>query len=312
MSKNCKKYTSVGGQAIIEGVMMRGPEELAIAVRKSDGEIVLKKEPVPKTPKNSFKKWPIVRGVFALFGSMILGVKALTYSAEIFDDGAGTYEQSKFEKWIEEKMGDKADDILIGLSVVMAIGLALLLFMILPTFIINFLKRYITEPLVLSGLEGVLKMVLFVGYITLISKMKDVRRVFEYHGAEHKTIHCFESGKELTVENARAFTTLHPRCGTSFLLIVMVISIITFSFIGWTSVWMRVALKLLLLPAVAGFSYEVIKWAGQHDNWFVDVVSYPGLMLQKLTTREPDDEQLEVAIAAMKEVLTDDVWEESC
>ncbi len=243
---------------------------------------------------------------------MILGVKALTYSAEIYDDGSEEYEKSKFEEWIEAKMGDKADDILIGFSVVTAIGLAVLLFMILPTFVINFLKRHISEPLALSGLEGVLKIGLFIGYISLIAKMKDVRRVFEYHGAEHKVIHCFESGQELTVENARKFTTLHPRCGTSFLLIVMVISIIMFSFVGWTSVFVRVGLKLLLLPLVAGLSFEIIKWAGRHDNMLVNMVSYPGLMLQKLTTREPDDQQLEVAIVAMKEVLAGDVWEESC
>lgn len=311
MSKNNTKYTSVGGQAIIEGVMMRGKKDIAIAVRKGSGEIIIKKEAIKVSKVSSIIKLPIIRGVYALFSSMIIGVKALTYSAEVFDDGI-EYEKGKVEKWIEKNMGDKADDILIGLSVFMALGLAVLLFMILPTFLINFLKRFISEPLALSGLEGLLKITLFIAYITLISQMKDIRRVFEYHGAEHKVIHCFESGQELTVENAREFTTLHPRCGTSFLLIVMVISIITFSFIGWTSVFMRVGLKLLFLPAVAGVSYEIIRWAGKHDNMLVNIVSYPGLMLQKLTTREPDDAQLEVAIAAVKEVLTEELCEESC
>lgn len=297
---------SVGGQALIEGVMMKGPDELAIAVRKADGEIVVKKEPVSKIEKSKLYKIPIFRGVIAFFNSMITGVRAITYSAEFFEEGNLQEEKSKFEKWLEEKFGDKADDIITYFSVALALAMALLIFMFIPTFLINFLKNIFTNQLILSGFEGTLKILMFIAYIIIISRMKEIRRVFEYHGAEHKVIYCYESGKPLTPENAREFTTLHPRCGTSFLLFVMVISIILFSFIGWESPVERIITKLILLPLVAGISYEIIKFAGKSKSKIVCILSYPGMMLQKLTTNEPDDSQLEVAIAALKSILEKD------
>lgn len=298
--------SSVGGQALIEGVMMKSPDEIAMAVRKSDGEIVVKKEPVSKIEKSPLYKIPIIRGVIAFFNSMVVGVRAITYSAEVFEEINTEEEKGKFEKWLDKKFGDKADDIITYFSVALAVVMALVIFMFIPTFLINFLKSIFTNQVVLSGFEGILKIFMFIGYIIIISRMKEIRRVFEYHGAEHKVIYCYESGKPLTVENAREFTTLHPRCGTSFLVFVMVISIVLFSFIGWESPVQRVLTKLVLLPLVAGISYEIIKIAGKSKSKLVGMLSYPGLMLQKLTTKEPDDSQLEVAIEALKNVIVED------
>ncbi len=297
---------SVGGQALIEGVMMKSLSDIAMAVRKSNGEIIVKKESVSKIEKSSIYKIPIIRGAIALINSMILGVRAITYSAEVFEEIDSDEEKSKFEKWLEEKFGDRADDIITYFSVALALAMSIVIFMFIPTLLINLLKNIFTNQLLLSGFEGVLKILMFIGYIILISKMKEIKRVFQYHGAEHKVIHCYESGKPLTVENARKFTTLHPRCGTSFLLIVMVLSILLFSFLGWESPVQRVVMKLMLLPLVAGVSYEVIKIAGKSKSKLVYAISYPGLMLQKLTTNEPDDKQLEVAIVALKSILVKD------
>ncbi|MCT4566242.1 MAG: DUF1385 domain-containing protein [Maledivibacter sp.] len=296
---------AVGGQALIEGVMMKSPHGIAMAVRKSDGEIVIKKEPIGKIEKSPLYKVPIIRGIIAFFNSMVVGVRAITYSAEVFEEIDSEVEKGKFEKWLEEKFGDKSDDIITYFSVALAIAMALVIFMFIPTFLINFLKTRFSNQVVLSGFEGILKIFMFIGYIILISRLKEIRRVFEYHGAEHKVIFCYESGKSLTPENAREFTTLHPRCGTSFLVFVMVISIVLFSFIGWESPVQRVLTKLVLLPLVAGISYEIIKIAGKSKSKLVGILSYPGLMLQKLTTKEPDDKQLEVAIEALKNVLVD-------
>jgi uncharacterized protein YqhQ len=301
-----KKYTSIGGQALIEGIMMRGPEDIAIAVRKPDGEIVLKKDPIKALPNLAFLKWPIIRGSVALVSSMVVGIKALTYSAEFFEvEGEGEGE-SKFEKWLYEKLGDKADNILVAISMIFAMIFAFGLFGVLPTVLTNFFKATIENRWALAAVEGVMKIVLFLSYILLISNMKDVKRVFQYHGAEHKTIFCFESGLPLTVENVRKQGRLHPRCGTSFILFVLVISIMIFSVISWNSLLMRVALKVILFPVVAGLSYELLKYAGKNDGPVIRALSYPGLMLQKLTTKEPDDGQIEVAIAAMKAVLKEE------
>ena len=297
---------SVGGQAVIEGVMMKGPKDIAIAVRKPDQEIVIKKEAIQGLSKSAISKLPILRGVVALVDSMILGVKSLTYSAEFFEDDEETEEKGKFEQWIDNRFGDKANDIMIYFSVFIAMALAILIFIISPTLVTSFLKRYITNPLGLNMVEGIFRITLFIGYVLLISQMKDIQRVFQYHGAEHKTIHCYESGQELTVENVRVFTTLHPRCGTSFMLIVMVISMILFTLIGWPNPWVRILSRFILMPVVAGISYEIIRWAGRSQSKLVSMISYPGLMLQKLTTGEPDDSQLEVAIAALQSVLVED------
>lgn len=296
-----KKYTSIGGQALIEGVMMRNGAKVAMAVRKSNGEIELKKE-THASKFSGIAKIPFLRGIAALVGSMAVGVKALTWSAEFFEDGEEEPE-SKFEIWMRDKFGKKADDILIAISMVFAVVMAFGLFGALPTLIISFTKRWISDPIVLSAMEGIMKIVMFVSYVAVISMMKDIRRVFQYHGAEHKVIYAFESGEELTVENARKFTRLHPRCGTSFLLIVLITSIIIFSFVSWTSPLARIGMKLVFFPLIAGLSFEIIKFTGKHDNALVNLITWPGLMVQKLTTKEPDDSQLEVAIASLKAVL---------
>lgn len=300
-----KKYTSVGGQAVIEGVMMRGIDTVAIAVRKPDGEIELKTDPIGKVSRMQWTKWPVFRGVFGFFDSLVVGMKALMFSAEFFKEIEDEEPKGKFELWIENKFGDKADQVMIWFSVLLSISFVVLFFMVLPVFVIGGLRPWIRSGVILSSLEGVMKLMLFVGYILLISRMKEIRRVFEYHGAEHKAIHCFESGEPLTVDNARKFTTLHPRCGTSFLLIVMIISILTFSLISWTSVWTRVMWKLILLPIVAGVSYEVLKWSSKKETWLTTAIKAPGMAMQKLTTREPDDKQLEVALEALKAAVGD-------
>ncbi len=307
-------YTRIGGQAVIEGVMMKGPTAIATAVRKSNGEIVVeKKELKASVSKNKILKLPIIRGVVAFISSMVTGVKCLMYSADQvdFEDEEG-YEESKFEKWLDEKFGDKISDIVIYFSVFISLIFSVGLFMILPNLIAGLFKNFTENTIILNIIEGAAKICIFLVYLILVSQMKDIKRVFEYHGAEHKTIAMYESGEELTVENARKFPRLHPRCGTSFLLIVMIISIIFFMAISWESVWQRLLYRLLLLPVVAGLSYEVITFTGKSKNRCIKWLTKPGLWLQKLTTREPDDSQIEVAIEALKNVLTgnkeDDKW----
>ncbi len=307
---NKEHKTSIGGSAVMEGVMMRGPKDIATAVRKPDGEIVLDKRPVSSiVTKLHLKKIPIVRGVFAFFDSMISSVRALMWSAEFFDID-GEESQSKFDKWLEDKFGDKIKDIVIYFSVFISLILSIGLFFILPNIITGFLSRFVNSNLLMTVLEGVLRMSIFLGYVLLVSQLEDIKRVFQYHGAEHKTIFCYEKGLDLTVENARSMPRLHPRCGTSFLVFVMIISIILFSFISWENFWIRLGLRLLLLPVVAGLSYEVIHWAGKSESKIVCIISRPGMWLQKITTREPDDSQLEVAIESMKAVLTGDKEED--
>lgn len=299
------QYTSIGGQALIEGVMMRGEKKIAIVVRKPDGELVTKVDPIKENFLTKFSKLPILRGIFAFIASMIIGIKALNYSAEFFDEGG--VEKTKFELWIDKKFGDNADKIYVFVSMIFALAITLLFFIVLPAFVSGGLNNFIHNKLVLSLLEGVFKFTLFITYIFAISKMKEVRRVFEYHGAEHKTIRCFEAKEELTPENAEKYSRLHPRCGTSFLLIVVVLSIIIFAFLGnFNAPLVRAGLKLLFMPLVAGLAYEVIRYAGKHDSKIVDIISWPGMMMQKLTTAEPDLEQLEVAIASLKAVLEEE------
>ena len=316
--ENCAVHmTSIGGQAVLEGVMMRGPKEIATAVRKSDGEIVIDKKPVSSiTQKFKFLKLPIIRGVVNFVESMVTGVKCLMFSADLYDvDGEEGYEPSKFEKWLDDKFGDKIKDIAIYGAVAVALVMGIGLFMLLPTVIVGFFKGLFpdgTNTVVLNLVEGLVRMAIFLIYLALVSQMKDIQRVFEYHGAEHKTIAAYEHGEELTPENAKKYSRLHPRCGTSFLLIVMVISIVFFSFLRWENVIERIIFRLLLLPVVAGVSYEIIKFAGRSKNRCVAILTKPGLWLQKLTTREPDESQIEVAIASLKAVLTenkeDDKW----
>ncbi len=303
--------TSIGGSAVMEGVMMRGPKEIATAVRKPDGEIEIDRRGVSSlVTKYHVNKIPIIRGVFAFFDSMISSIRALMWSAEFVDLEDDS--ESKFDKWLTEKFGDKVKDIVIYFSLFISVIFSVGLFFVLPHFITSLLENLIQSNLIKTLIEGVIRISIFLGYVLLASRMEDIRRVFQYHGAEHKTIFCYEAGLDLTVENARNMSRLHPRCGTSFLVYVMIISIILFSFVSWGNMWIRLGMKLLLLPVVAGISYEIIRWAGRSKNKIVCVISRPGMWLQKITTREPDDSQLEVAIESMKAVLTenkeDDKW----
>ena len=292
--------TSIGGQAIMEGIMMRGPKKTAIAVRLSDGRIHMKTQPTPKLSK--WGKMPIIRGVVNFVSSMVQGTKILMYSADILEENyPEEYQKDKFDIWVEEKLGkEKAWKILMAFSVLIAIVMAVGIFMLLPTVLVGLLSKLTDNIVVLNLAEGAMRIVIFVLYILLISKMEDIKKVFQYHGAEHKTIHCFENGVELTPENAQQFYTLHPRCGTSFLMFVMVIAVLVHALMGWPNVWLRIISRILVLPLIAGLSYELLKWAGRSDNVIVKTLSLPGIYLQKLTTKEPTNEQLEVAIAAMK------------
>ena len=307
MSKEIHK-TSIGGQAVMEGVMMRGPKSYAVAVRKPDGEIIVDTKELPNKKKNWFVKLPIVRGCINFVQSLVLGTKTLMYSAEFVD--MEEEQPSKFDKWLEDKLGDKIKDVVIYVSVILSLFLSVGLFILLPTWIVGFTKYFIESSILKSLVEGVVRILIFLIYLWAVSKMNEIKRVFQYHGAEHKTIACYEAGLELTVDNARTMSRLHPRCGTSFLLIVMVVSIIFFSFLRWDNVIIRSLTRIALLPVVAGISYEIIKFAGKHDNWLTRIIGFPGLCLQKITTNEPDDSQLEVAIASMKAVLTDNPEED--
>lgn len=297
--------TSIGGQAIMEGIMMRGPKRSAIAIRLPNGKIHMKTEPTPKGSK--WGKVPLIRGVINFVASLVQGTKTLMYSADILEANyPDDYQKDKFDIWVEEKLGkEKAWNILMILSVVLAIIMSVVIFMLLPTVVVGLLGKLTQNILVLNLAEGIARMLIFIIYIWVIAKMEDIKRVFQYHGAEHKTIHCFEKGLDLTPENAQSFYTLHPRCGTSFMVFVMIIAVLVHAFMGWPNVWVRVASRILVLPVIAGLSYELLKWAGRSSNPIVKVLSIPGLYVQKLTTNEPDFAQLEVAIAAVKAVLND-------
>lgn len=300
------KKTTIGGQALLEGLLMIGPQYRAIAVRKPDGEIVIDKK--PQKPKGKFSKIPIIRGAVNLFSQMVIGVKALMYSADFIelDDGEKAYEPSKFEQFLDRRFGNKVADIAIYFSVILSLVFSVCLFILLPNFIANFIpldRDTSTGVVILNLIEGAIRVGIFIGYLALVSLLKDMKRVWEYHGAEHKTIHCYEHGDELTVENVRKYTTKHPRCGTSLFFTIMIISILIFAFTGWHNVFLNALIRILLVPLVAGVSLEIIKFAVKHDNWLFKIFSAPGLMFQSFTTREPDDSQIEVAIAAFNEVL---------
>lgn len=314
-----KFKTMIGGQALIEGIMMMGPEKCATVVRTKDG-IQSKVEPRKPAKKFSVKKIPFVRGVFNFCASMKTGVSALMYSADLFaeDDGEAEQSQSKFDAWLEKKLSsEKAQNALITIAVVLGIALSVGLFIVVPSLIGSFINRWITDnELVRNLLEGAVRIAIFLAYMFLVSRMKDMKRVFSYHGAEHKTIRCYEAKLPLTVENVRAQTRLHPRCGTSFLFVVIIVSILVFSVASVLlrpitpefdsavlNALLRVALKLLLLPLVVGISYEFNRLVGRYDNWLTHALSAPGMWLQYLTTNEPDDSMIEVGIEALTLVL---------
>nr|WP_300091418.1 DUF1385 domain-containing protein [Sedimentibacter sp.] len=305
------KKTSIGGQALIEGIMMTGPDKIATAVRKPDGDIEVKESNINQIFKNKFFKLPLIRGSFVLIDSLVSGVKELMYSAEFYGDD---YEEDAFDKFLKKVFKDKADTAIIYASVIIALIFSVGVFILGPTLLTNLAKNVIHNTFLLNLTEGIIRVSLFVGYVYLVSKLEDIKRVFMYHGAEHKTIHCYEHKEELTVSNVRKYSTLHPRCGTSFMINVMLISIIVFSFFGWPNPFMRLVIRLAMLPLIAGISYELNKYVGrcEKENILTRMISYPGFLIQKITTKEPDDSMIEVAIEAMKRVIPangeDDTW----
>ncbi len=296
----CSFKTSVGGQALMEGIMMRGPEKMALAIRQPDGEIYTEVTPLKVRP---WQKWPFLRGIFNFADSLINGYKCLMKSADISMSDTDEFEETKFDKWVEKKFGEKGTNFIMAVAAIFGGMLAIVLFMVIPTALVGLLNHFVPLAGFKTLIEGVIKIAMLVGYMALVSRMKEIARVFAYHGAEHKTIACYEAGEELTVENVRKHTRLHPRCGTSFLLIVLVVSILMFSILPWTSTAWRIVLKLLLLPLVVGISYEIIKLCGRYSNVVTRAISAPGLWLQHITTNEPDDGMIECAIAAVLPVL---------
>ncbi len=318
----CEKFkTSIGGQALIEGILMRGPRKDAIVVRTSDGlktEITERKIRPPK----SFGTWPLIRGCVNFFDSQVTGVKALLTSADLSPDDVSVEQPSKFDIWLEEKLGnEKFQKAMVGFSVFLGLAMSVALFFLLPMVIGSLFYDLVHNTLLQNLLEGAIRIAIFIVYIFLISRMKEMKRVFSYHGAEHKTIRCYEAGLPLTVENVKNQTRLHPRCGTSFLLVVMVVSILVFSvatsllhtvfpqfseFQNLHGIWYRIlmiAIKLLLIPLVVSVTYEINRWAGRHDNWFTKILTAPGMWMQNFTTNEPDDDMIEVAISALQAVI---------
>ncbi|MCM1286368.1 MAG: DUF1385 domain-containing protein [Acetobacter sp.] len=307
--------TSVGGQALIEGVMMQGPKGIATAVRKTDGNILVEHHEFKHArDKSKFFALPIIRGIVGFVESMVLGYKMLMYSAEASGmEDLEDVEMNKFEKWLTDKLGDKFMNIIMLIATVLGFALAFLIFFYLPVLVFNRLNAWTNEALTAwqGTIEGVLKIVIFVVYIACVSRMKDIKRTFMYHGAEHKSIACYEAGMDLTVENVKKCSRFHPRCGTSFIFVMLIFSIVfstilskIFPDIAQIRVlWML--LKLAFIPLVMGVGYEFIKYAGRHDNLLVKILSAPGLWMQRLTTNEPDDEIIEVGIASLKAVITD-------
>ncbi len=296
--------TSVGGQALMEGIMMRGPQQICCAVRKPDGSIETKLEPTPH--HGVWSRIPLVRGAVSMVESLVMGYRYMMYSAQVSmgEDYDPQQEESAFEKWVGDHLGKKAEDMLLVAAAVVGGLFAILLFTVLPTVLVGGLDHLISLgrwPKVI--LEAVLKVGIFLSYMMAISHMKEIHRVFEYHGAEHKTIACYEAGDPLTVENVRKYTRFHPRCGTSFLILVVIVSVFLYSVLPWGSMGLRVLFKLLLLPVVMGISYELLKWCGRSDNWATRIIRAPGLLVQRLTGFEPDDSMIEVAIAAVTPVL---------
>lgn len=297
------KYSGIGGQAVIEGIMMMNREDYAVAVRKPDGEIEIKKDRYESiTKKAKILSLPFIRGVFRFADSMIVGMKTLTYSASFFEDDEDS-EPGKVEVFLDKVFGEKLESVIMSFVMVLSFVLAIGIFMILPLILANIFKQFITSDHVMAILEGVIRIVIFIAYIKLISRMEDIKRTFMYHGAEHKCINCIEHGHPLTVANVRESSKEHKRCGTSFILIVMVISILFFMVIRIDHIWLRMLSRIILIPVIAGVSYEILQLAGRSNSRFMDLVSRPGMWMQGLTTKEPDDQMIEVAIAATESVF---------
>ena len=302
-----KFKTLIGGQALIEGIMMQGPDKRAIVVRGPEG-LVTKVEPLKK--RTGILKWPLIRGVVSFGSSMVSGVKALMYSAEFFPEEEDA-QPSKFDQWLEKKFGsEKMEKAVISFSVFLGALFSIALFILLPTLLSGLFDRWIHNAVIRSLIEGVIRIAIFMGYMILVSRMKDMKRVFSYHGAEHKTIRCYEAQLPLTVENVRPQTRLHPRCGTSFLFVVVAISILLFALVSavlpMSGMLVRLLVRLALLPVVVAISYECNRFVGRHDNRLTRILSAPGMWFQHFTTNEPDDSMIEVAIEALKLVIPDE------
>ena len=304
------RYSGVGGQAVMEGVMMKNKDKYAVAVRKPNHEIEVKVSDCKSVIKNEkLRNLPIVRGVVNFIESLSLGMKTLMYSASFFEDEEDTAKKEKLSPEEKKKMEEKEEKLLMSGTVTFSIIFALLLFFALPYFLSGFFHKVITSETLIALIEGLIRLTIFVGYIALISLTPDIKRTFMYHGAEHKCINCIEHGMELNVENVRKSSRLHKRCGTSFLLIVMLISIVFFMFIRVDSKILQLLLRLLLIPVIAGVSYEFIRLAGRYENWFLNIFSKPGMWMQRLTTKEPNDEMIEVGIASVEAVFDWRSWQ---
>ena len=307
------KSSGIGGQAVMEGIMMRNGSEYSVAVRKENGEIEVKKETYKGVgSKCKLFRLPFIRGIFSFVDSLVLGMKSLNYSASLFmDDGEEEEEPGRFEKWLQKKFGDKAEKVIMDLTMVISIILAMGIFMVFPTWVSTLMKPLLGNGIWMALFEGVLRIAIFIAYVGLISLMPDIKRTYMYHGAEHKCINCIEHGMPLTVENVMKSSKEHKRCGTSFLLIVMVISILFFLVIRPETLWLRLVSRILLIPVIAGVSFEFLRLAGNSDNPVVNLLSKPGLMLQGLTTKEPDEKMAEVAICAVEAVFDWKAYEEA-
>ena len=307
------KSSGIGGQAVMEGIMMRNGSEYSVAVRKENGEIEVKKETYKGVgSKCKLFRLPFIRGIFSFVDSLVLGMKSLNYSASLFmEDGEEEEEPGRFEKWLQKKFGDKAEKVIMDLTMVISIILAMGIFMVFPTWISTLMKPLLGNGIWMALFEGVLRIAIFIAYVGLISLMPDIKRTYMYHGAEHKCINCIEHGMPLTVENVMKSSKEHKRCGTSFLLIVMVISILFFLVIRPETLWLRLVSRILLIPVIAGVSFEFLRLAGNSDNPVVNLLSKPGLMLQGLTTKEPDEKMAEVAICAVEAVFDWKAYEEA-
>ena len=298
------KYSGIGGQAVLEGIMMKNKDNYATAVRKPDGEIAIMKDTyVSMTEKVKLFSLPFVRGIFSFADSMILGMKTLTWSAGFIEGDEEEEEPGKLEQFLIDKLGEKLEGALMAAVMVFSVFMAIAIFMVLPLLIANVFRRFITSETVMAMIEGLIRIGIFIGYIKLISRMDDIKRTFMYHGSEHKCINCLENGLGLNVENVRKSSKEHKRCGTSFLLIVMVISILFFMVIRVDTIWLRIVSRIILIPVIAGVSYEVLRLAGTSNSKIMDIISRPGMWMQGLTTKEPDDSMIEVAIAAVEQVF---------
>lgn len=298
------KYSGIGGQAVLEGIMMMNGRNYAVAVRKPDGDIEVKKDTYESiTDKSPVLRIPFIRGFFRFLDSMIIGMKTLTFSASFFEDDEEDYEPGKFEAFLDRVFGEKLEKVIMAVVMAFSFVAAIGIFMVLPMLISNLFRKFIATDRLVAVLEGFIRIAIFVTYIKLVSRMNDIKRTFMYHGGEHKCINCLEHGLALNVENVRKSSKEHKRCGTSFLLIVMVISIAVFMVIRVDSIWLRIVSRVVLVPVISGISYEVLQMAGRHDNKFMDLISKPGLMMQGLTTLEPDDDMIEVAIRATEEIF---------